>query len=143
MGDFLTFRKLITTQVIQVLFWIGSLVIVIASIGAIANDQALEGLLLLAFGLLYLRVVCEVFIVLFRMHDTLLSIKGDTAALPAVVGGGREPASSAARTEEPGSVAEPSRPAEGWYDDPARPGHKRWWDGTAWGASDDEQSPPG
>ena len=26
----------------------------------------------------------------------------------------------------------------GWYDDSARAGHKRWWDGAAWGISDDE-----
>lgn len=26
----------------------------------------------------------------------------------------------------------------GWYDDSAREGHKRWWDGTAWGIKDDE-----
>ena len=29
--------------------------------------------------------------------------------------------------------------AAGWYDDSARPGHKRWWDGAAWGVGDDEQ----
>ena len=29
-------------------------------------------------------------------------------------------------------------PPEGWYDDSERPGHKRWWDGTAWGMRDDE-----
>jgi hypothetical protein len=32
-------------------------------------------------------------------------------------------------------------PAQAWYDDPERPGHKRWWDGTAWGVRDDEPPP--
>ena len=31
-----------------------------------------------------------------------------------------------------------SMPPEGWYDDAERPGHTRWWDGTAWGLRDDE-----
>lgn len=141
MGDFLAFRRLITTEVIQVLFWIGSIGIVIAAIAAIANDQALEGLLLLVFGLLYVRVLCEVFIVLFRMHDTLVSIKGDTAALPAAVPGGGVPAPVEPAEQAAVSAAQP--PPEGWYDDSERPGHKRWWDGTAWGRRDDEPPPAG
>jgi hypothetical protein len=28
--------------------------------------------------------------------------------------------------------------AEGWYDDPSRPGQKRWWDGESWGMTDDD-----
>ena len=43
MGDFLTFRRLITTEVIQVVFWLASIGIVIASIGAIADDEPLAG----------------------------------------------------------------------------------------------------
>lgn len=44
------------------------------------------------------------------------------------------------------AVADPAPPipiavtaVAGWYDDSARPGHKRWWDGAAWGVGDDEQ----
>lgn len=29
-------------------------------------------------------------------------------------------------------MTEPPNTAPGWYDDPAHPGYKRWWDGTAW-----------
>jgi Protein of unknown function (DUF2510) len=38
-------------------------------------------------------------------------------------------------------------PAAGWYDDPERPGGKRWWDGGQWGMTDAEyhatESAPG
>lgn len=52
-----------------------------------------------------------------------------------------------ARSAEPSGsvpVAPPapvaSTPPKGWYDDAERPGRKRWWDGTAWGITDDEHS---
>jgi hypothetical protein len=32
-------------------------------------------------------------------------------------------------------------PPPAWYDDVERPGHRRWWDGTAWGVRDDEPPP--
>jgi Domain of unknown function (DUF4282)/Protein of unknown function (DUF2510) len=141
MGDFLTFRKLITTQVIQVFFWIGSIALVIAAIAAIANDQAVEGVLLLVFGGLYFRILCEVLIVVFRMHDTLAGIKRDTAALPALGGGVGTPASRDVPIPAPAPDVSSVSPAAGWYEDPDRPGRKRWWEGSAWGARDDEQSP--
>jgi Domain of unknown function (DUF4282) len=81
MGDFFAFRTMIAAGFIQVIFVIGLAGIVLASLGAIANDQAITGLLVLAFGTLYWRVICEVFIVFFRMNDTLSGIKADTATM--------------------------------------------------------------
>ena len=46
--------------------------------------------------------------------------------------------SPAAAVALPAPVA--STTPAGWYDDLARAGHKRWWDGTAWGIRDDEHS---
>jgi hypothetical protein len=81
MGDFFAFRTMIAAGFIQVIFVIGLAGIVLGSLGAIANDQAITGLLLLAFGTLYWRVICEVFIVFFRMNDTLSAIKADTGTM--------------------------------------------------------------
>jgi hypothetical protein len=81
MADFFAFRTMIAATFIQVIFVIGLAGIALFALGAIANDQALAGLLLLAFGALYWRVVCEVFIVFFRMNETLAAIKTDTANL--------------------------------------------------------------
>lgn len=81
MSDFFAFRTMIASRFIQVVFALGLAGIVVMFLGAAANDRALLGLLLLVFGALYWRVLCEVFIVFFRMNDTLKAIKADTASL--------------------------------------------------------------
>jgi hypothetical protein len=150
-GDFLAFRTLITPRFIQILFVLGLLGLVLAFIGAAASDEALAGVLILVFGTLYWRIVCELFFVFFRISDTLVSIKADTTAIaPAVAGQGGPPAAATVDAGEPVAVTSSEHSAvgpgeqpaaaapEGWYDDSERPGHKRWWDGTAWGMRDDE-----
>jgi hypothetical protein len=79
--DFFAFRTMIASRFIQVVFALGLAGIVVMFLGAAANDRVLLGLLLLVFGALYWRVLCEVFIVFFRMNDTLRAIKEDTASL--------------------------------------------------------------
>jgi hypothetical protein len=160
MGDFFAFRTLITPRFIQILFVLGLLGIVLAFIGTLAADEALAGFLLLVFGTLYWRIVCELFYVFFRISDTLVEIKADTTVIRPAVAAQGEPTAVAAvdagaptvvRTPEQTEIAaDTEQPAaaapEGWYDDTERPGHKRWWDGTAWGMRDDEhpstQEPP-
>jgi len=156
-GDFFAFRTLITPRFIQILFALGLLGLVLAFIGLVSSDETLAGILVLVFGTLYWRIVCELFYVFFRISDTLVSIKADTTSIaPAVAGQGAPTAviapgrPAASMISEPAAVEagtdEPAAAPEGWYDDSERPGHKRWWDGTAWGMRDDEhpstQAPP-
>ena len=150
MRDFFAFRTMISATVIQVVFVFGLIGIVIAASGAIANDQAAVGILLLVFGGLYWRIICEFIIVIFRMNSSLAAIRANTVALAPTPP--RSPSSSpsppvATATEEleAGGSSTPATstatlPPEGWYDDPERPGRKRWWDGTAWSMRDDEHS---
>ena len=162
MRDFFAFRTMITGSVIQVVFVLGLIGIVIGSIGAIASDQAAAGILILIFGGLYWRILCELLIVVFRMNSSLNAIRQNTAGLapassiPAgpVYAGREEPeltpstahavsggeSDAAAGATAVTTISETALPPAGWYDDSERPGHKRWWDGTAWGMRDDEHS---
>jgi hypothetical protein len=106
MRDFFAFRTMISATVIQVIFVLGLIGIVIGAIGAIAGDQPVLGILLLVFGGLYWRIICEFIIVVFRMNSSLNAIRANTAGLaPALPGGGG--------TVDPGSstVVEPATPA--------------------------------
>jgi hypothetical protein len=74
-GDYLTFRRMITPVFIQIIFWIGVLAIVIAGIVQIGNGETAGGLLLLLLGPLGARIYAEILIVIFRMNDSLLDIR--------------------------------------------------------------------
>ena len=82
MGDFLSFRKMITPVIIQIIFWIGVATAIIGGIVVlVAADEAgtrVLGLLYMILGPLYWRVFCEVVILFFRMNETLTDIKNNT-----------------------------------------------------------------
>jgi len=92
--DFLTFRKMIATTAIQVIFWILSGFWVIVGLYVMTQSSSrssygyssgsgsggtnfLMGLLIITFGLLYSRIICEFLIVVFRINDTLTDIRND------------------------------------------------------------------
>ena len=79
MGDFLTFRRMVTPILIQVVYWIvtvvvigGSLVVLVAAPGG--TERAL-GLAVLVLGPLVVRVYAEVLLVVFRINETLTDIR--------------------------------------------------------------------
>jgi len=82
--DFLTFKKMITPTIIQILFWILAGLTIILGLAGIVNgatsnfgggSQVLGGLVLLVLGPVVVRVYCEILIVLFRMNETLAEIR--------------------------------------------------------------------
>ena len=85
MEDFLKFKKMMTPIIIQILFWIGVAVCVIAGIIEIVSginasyggggSVVFMGILLLLLGPILVRVWCELMLVLFSIHDTLVKMK--------------------------------------------------------------------
>jgi MFS family permease len=85
MGDFLAFRRMITTIIIQIVFWLGLIGIIVGGILIIidANDPyygwewegVVAGVLTLILGPIIWRVYCETLILFFRMNETLTDIR--------------------------------------------------------------------
>lgn len=81
-GEFLTFRRMVTPVIIQVIFWIGVVVCVLTGLAQLAmaiNIGSIVAFLMalgtLIIGPIMVRVYCELLILLFRIYDTLQEIK--------------------------------------------------------------------
>lgn len=90
MGDYLTFKKMITPIIIQVLFWLAAVVIVLAGLLSIFGGlvtmtkgsfqvglgigQAVAGFIILIFGPIVVRIYAEILVVIFRINETLTEI---------------------------------------------------------------------
>src|SRR5438128_8610540 len=81
MSDFLTFRRMITPVIIEVLFIVGAFLTFVIGIGLIAlgldgnkTGEAVLGVALAVLGPLAIRLYAEVLIVVFRINETLTDI---------------------------------------------------------------------
>ena len=83
--EFVSFRKMITPTIIQILFWIGLVVCVLGGLGLIVSGLSgsglivLQGLLVLVLGPIAVRIYCEILILFFKMYDAMLGIREDLA----------------------------------------------------------------
>lgn len=83
MRDFLSFRKMITPIIIQIIFWAGVGFCLLAGLVMIVMGattrfgggvQVLSGLLLFFLGPVVVRIYSELLIIFFRMNETLTQI---------------------------------------------------------------------
>ncbi len=74
MEDYLTFRKMITPVVIQVLFWVAAAVTIIVGLVTLTQNL-IGGLLVIVFGPILVRVYAEIFMVLFQMNAALQDLR--------------------------------------------------------------------
>lgn len=88
MEEFLTFRKMITPMVIQVIFWLGVGFSVLAAFATMFQGSyfVLVGLFWLVAGPLMVRIYCELLMLLFRIYEELVSIRMTVA--PGAAGSG-------------------------------------------------------
>ncbi|SRR5258708_37967331 len=75
MNEFLSFRKMITPLIIQVIFWFMVLGAVVSSLMAMFSYSFWLGLLWLILGPLFARIYCELLILFFRMYEELTLIR--------------------------------------------------------------------
>lgn len=76
MKDFITFRKMISPILIQVLFWIAVFFFIVTAIIDILKGADFRIIfMVLILGPLVTRIICEFLIICFRIHDDLEQIK--------------------------------------------------------------------
>ena len=82
MKDFLNFNRMITGDIIKYVFWalagITALIGIFGFLGGLLAGEfgaALGGLLVAVLGPILIRIYCELMIILFKIHETLVAIK--------------------------------------------------------------------
>lgn len=80
MADFLSFRKFATPTLVQIVFWIGTLIFLIWGGGMISEASnrygtnevmVWTGVAIMVLGPTVLRIAGELILVVFRIHDQL------------------------------------------------------------------------
>ena len=86
--DFIKFQKMITPAIIQVLFWVGAVMFVLAGLVTMGSSFGrygggavvfLGGFFIIILGPVVVRIHCELLILFFRMNETLTEIKNGLA----------------------------------------------------------------
>ena len=74
-GEYVSFRRMVTPALIQVIFWIVVAFVVLGGLVTIASGAPVQGLLLIVLGPLFVRVYAELLIVIFRINDNVAAIR--------------------------------------------------------------------
>jgi len=75
MWDILTFRKMLTPSLLQLLFWLGMLMFIVNGILTIIHQQPLLALGWLIAAPLALRVIVELMMCFFAINNQLNSLR--------------------------------------------------------------------
>ncbi|NLP24330.1 MAG: DUF4282 domain-containing protein [Syntrophomonadaceae bacterium] len=78
MKKFLYFDEMLTPKIIQIVFWLTSVIFIVAGLVIMARSYDvgfLIGLAMVVLGPFLIRVWCELMIVIFKIHESLQFIK--------------------------------------------------------------------
>lgn len=85
MKELLSFDAMVAPKLITVLYYLGLVVVLLSGVGVIFAPTAfggsvtlwsfVQGILTIAFGILFVRVTCEAWIVFFKMNEALQEIR--------------------------------------------------------------------
>lgn len=78
MLEFFEFKTMVSSLLIKILYALGVIVITIYGIISLFSGSFLAGLGTIIFGNLFWRLMCEAIIVMFSIHDVLVSIDRKT-----------------------------------------------------------------
>jgi hypothetical protein len=74
-GDYFNFKSMVSPVLIKVIYFLGFLSLTVSGVVMMTRNQPLEGLSALVFGNLLWRITCEGIIIIFRIHESLVSIE--------------------------------------------------------------------
>lgn len=76
-NSFINFDKMLTPLIIKIVFWIGAGISVIMGLLMFIDGgiSVLMGLITIVVGPLVVRIYCELLIIMFKMHETLVDVK--------------------------------------------------------------------
>ena len=71
MQDFLTFKRMVTPIIIQILFWVGAVFSVVYGLYTMTQGgmAIVLGLMMVILGPIFVRVGCELVIIVFRIEE--------------------------------------------------------------------------
>ncbi len=79
LNDFLSFKRMITPIIIQIIFWVGVIFSILFGVNKLIQERGdtLQGLILIVLGPFLVRIICEMLILSFRINETLTDINNN------------------------------------------------------------------
>jgi len=76
--EYLKFNKMVTPVIIQVLFWLFTVVVVVGGLGSLSQGEAVGGIVMILLGPVIVRIYAELLLVIFKINDAVQSIASKT-----------------------------------------------------------------
>ena len=74
MKDWLSFDKMITPVILKIVYILAMIAVVVSGVITLFRGEFWHAIGIIVFGLLGVRVYCELLILLFRIHENLVEI---------------------------------------------------------------------